>query len=190
MAQNLTTSFVSTDIPGAYANVQVLTTPAGVGTAGIITIIGEASGGPSYEQDSVQLKNNFFTPSQAALVQQKYLSGNIVDAMFALTAPSADANIQGAPTAIYIIKTNTGSQAHSTVSNNLGTYGTLTDANYGLNGNNISYQVTASQLEVTPTVTSTTIPAFGAPLNGDSFSIRVNGAAAHVITLSGTAFGS
>ena len=159
MSQQLTESWISTNIPGAYANVQVITTPAGTGTSGIVTIIGEAAGGPSYLQDPKALKNNFYTPAQAALVAKKYLSGNIVDAMYALTAPSADANIQGAPTGVYIIKTNTGSQASSQIFNSDGLYGTLVDANYGVNGNSIKYQVTQTEAELVPTITSVTIQA-------------------------------
>ena len=249
MAQQLTTSFVTTNVPGAYANVTVVSNPSGLPTTGVVTIIGEADGGPSYLEDT--LKNNFFTPAQADLVRAKYLSGNILDAMNALCAPSADANIQGAPTQIYIIKTNTGFQASAnvgpyvftvtsananagavytnngqsfTVISNIvagttlvasGTglpttsgvltkvsglgdstitfsadtdYGTITDANYGLNGNNIKYQITASVLEAPPFVNSNTIPAFLLTDSLPQIQTIATGTAASVTTIAAGQF--
>jgi len=180
MAQQLQNSWITTSIPGSYANVEVVSNPSGLGTTGVITIIGEASGGPSYSEDI--LKDNFFSPAQADLVRAKYLSGNIVDAMQALVAPSADANIQGAPTRIYIVKTNTGLQAQATVDTN---YGTLVDSNYGLNGNNIKYQVTESIAELVPTITSDTIPALATSDPTPQIQTIVTGTAVGLTTISG-----
>jgi hypothetical protein len=180
MAQRLTTSSVVTNIPGSYVEARVKSTPVGLATTGIIAIIGEAEGGASFLNED--LKENFFSVDQGAEVVAKYISGPIVDAFRALSAPSADAQIAGSANRIYIAKTNTGTKASALIDTD---YGTLSSKNYGILGNEIKYRITESQAEVTPSVTSAAIPAFGAALDGLSFSVRVNGGAATVITLSG-----
>jgi hypothetical protein len=179
MAIRLTTSFISTVTPGAYFEQNVRSTPVGIGATGVVAIIGEADGGESYTTE--KLKENFYTPDQASKVQQKYISGPIVDAFRALSAPSADADITGSVNRVYILKTNTGTKAQAVVDTN---YGTLKANNFGKNGNKIKYKITASQLEDTPTVISGTVPAFGAALDGATLNFRINGGAVQTITLS------
>jgi hypothetical protein len=182
MAQRLTTSFINTVIPGAYPNVSVKSVPVGVASTGVIAIIGEAAGGADFSSEDI--KNNFFTPDQADRVAAKYVSGPIVDAMRALAAPSADANIAGSATRIFIVKTNAGDKASAIVDTD---FGSLSAKNFGIGGNQIKYKIVASQLEDTPeTTSSVAIPAFGAALDGLSFSIRLNGGAVSVVTLSNT----
>jgi hypothetical protein len=181
MAQYLTTSQITTNIPQAYPFINVISTPTGVTSSGILVIFGEADGGPSYQVTA--LKNNFFTPNQLNAVKQKYISGQIVDAFQALTAPSADADILGSANQIFIVKTNQGTQASAVLAN---TYGTLSDKNFGLPGNNYKYQITSIAAEDAPAISGTTIPALGAPLNGVNFAIRTNGGASSTVTLSAT----
>lgn len=181
MAQRLSNSFINTSVPGAYPNVSVISTAAGVGASGIIAIIGEADGGNSYQ--NVALANNFFTPDQYDQVIQAYTSGPVVDAFNAFTAPSNDTDITGTANTIYIIKTNSGSKASALVDTN---YGTLQAINWGTSGNNNKYQITSTAAEIAPTVTSSVITAFGAALNSASFSISLNGGAPTVVTLSAT----
>lgn len=180
MAQKLSTSFVQTYVPGAYPNVNVRSTPVGIGATGIIAIMGEAEGGDDYSVEA--LKDNFFGPDQLAQVRAKYISGPIVDAFSALTNPSNDADIQGSVNQICIVKTNAGTKASATLDTD---YGTLEAKVAGTDGNKVKYQVIASQLEETPSLSGATIAAFGAPLDAASFTIRVNGGAASVVTLSG-----
>jgi len=179
MSQRLVTDFINTNTPGAYPNVTVQSTPVGLGASGILVIIGEADGGPSFQE--VALKDNSFTPDQADRVQNIYLSGPIVDAMRALTAPSGDTDIPGTANRVFIVKTNTSAQAQAIVDTN---YGILRDLNYGINGNKYKYQITSTKAEVAPSQSGDTIAAFGAPLNGTSFTVRLNGGAATVVTLS------
>lgn len=179
MAQRLTTSFVSTNIPGAYPNVSVKNSPVGLGATGIIVIMGEADGGPSFQE--VLLKDNSFTADQLSRVEQAYISGPIVDAMRALSAPSSDANIVGSASRIFISKTNQGIRASAIVDTD---YGTLKSKNWGKDGNKHKYQITNSAEEVAPSLEGEEISAFGAPLNGLTFSIRLNGGSASVVTLS------
>lgn len=182
MSQRVVTSFVNTNIPGAYPNISVKSNPVGLGASGNIVIFGEADGGDSYQ--NVVLKNNSFTPDQLDKVSQMYVSGQIVDAFRALSAPSADADITGSANRIYIVKTNASTKASAIVDTD---YGILRDQNWGLNGNKYKYQVTTTQAEVAPSVSGGTIPAFGAALNGASFQLRQNGLAAATVTLSATA---
>lgn len=180
MSQRLVTPYVNTNVPGTYVNYVVLTQPTGVSSSGIAVIMGEANGGPSYEQSA--LKNNVFTPDQLDKVTQIYTSGQIVDAFTAMASPSNDPNITGTATLVYIQKTNSGTIATSTVLNATpATYGTFSDINYGTLGNQDQYQVLSVDAEVAPTVQGTTIPAFGSALTGVMFTIRLNGGAAAVV---------
>lgn len=184
MAQRITTSFLSTNRPGAYFNVAVKSTPVGVGSSGNIVIIGEASGGAAVKGiDSVNgdlLKDNFFTPDQLDQVSSKYISGPVVDAFRAISSASSDANITGSANRIYIAKTNTGTQASSIMAT---AYGTLKDKNFGIDGNKYKYQTTQSISEIAPSITGTTIPAFGVALDALVFKVRLNGEAETTITL-------
>lgn len=181
MAQRLSTDFINTNIPGAYVKTTAISNPVGLASSGIVVIMGEADGGPSYSQ--VVLKNNTFTPDQLDKVTQMYISGPIVDAFRALSAPSNDSDIVGSANLVYIIKTNTSVKASAAVNTN---YGTFSDKNYGLPGNSYKFQVTSTASEVAPTLSGSTIPAFGAALNGASFSVRQNGGASSTVTLSAT----
>jgi hypothetical protein len=187
MAQRLTNSFVNTVRPGSYFDVKVKSTPVGVASSGNIVLIGEASGGAAAKGvDSANgdvLKDNFYTPDQLAQVEAKYISGPIVDAFRAISSPSSDANINGSANRIYIAKTNQASKAETTIAT---AYGTLSDKNWGIDGNKYSYQVSQSLAEVTPTITGSVIALYGAPLDGTEFKIRLNGGAEATVTLSGT----
>jgi hypothetical protein len=184
MAQRLVTSFVNTVIPGAYPNVNVISQPVGLGASGVLVIMGEADGGPSYQ--TVSLANNAFAPNQLQAVASQYISGQIVDAMTALTAPSNDPDITNTANLVYIIKTNNSSKASAVLAAlPSGNYGTLQDLNWGLPGNNYQYQVTELAAEVAPMVTGNTIPAFGAlnPGLSPAFNLRLNGGALTPVTL-------
>jgi hypothetical protein len=181
MAQQLATSFVVTSVPGAYSQYTVQNTSLGIAANGIVAIVGEADGGESYTTDLP--KNNAYGPDQLDAIVSKYTSGQIVDAFRALTAPSNDTGITGAPSLIYVVKTNTGTKASATLAT---TYGSISQKVAGVIGNNTQYKVTAAQAEVAPVITGATIASFGAALNGVSFTIRYSGSAAVVITLSGT----
>jgi len=178
MSLRLVTPFVNTNIPGAYPNVVVQSQPVGLGNSGILVIIGEADGGPGYNQVALSLQK--FTPNQLALVQQQYISGQIVDAFSALASPSGDPQITGSANLIYIAKTNNGTKASSVIPT---LYGTLSDSNWGVPGNLYNYQVLAVDAEVAPTLTGNSIPSFPALSTGLDFAIRLNGGASMTVTL-------
>lgn len=182
MAQFLNTPWISTPVPGAYVNTTVISSASGLASSGVVLIMGEADGGPDYSE--VTLANNFYGPTALNKVRSIYTSGPIVDAFAALSAPSNDPDIVGTASSIYIIKTNKGAQASALVDTN---YGTFMALNYGVGGNLYNYTISSLEAEVAPQYTGTTIAAFGAPLNGASFSIRKDGGVVTVVTLSNTA---
>jgi hypothetical protein len=182
MSQRLITSWINTVIPGAYDQIIVKSNPVGLGSSGNVVIIGEADGGPSYSQ--VALKDNSFTPDQLDKVTNQYVSGQIVDAFRAFSAPSNDPNITGTANRIWIVKTNTSAKASAIVDTD---YGTLEDINFGKAGNQYKFTITQVAAEAAPSVQGSTIAAFGAPLNGTTFNIRLNGGASTAVTLSATA---
>ncbi len=182
MSQRVVTSFINTNIPGAYPNVTVKSQPVGLGASGILVIIGEADGGPSYQ--SVVLANNRFSPDQLDKVTQTYISGQIVDAFRALSAPSNDTDISGTASVVHIIKTNQSAKASSLVDTS---YGIFQDKNFGVPGNSNKFSITSIQTEMAPNLQGITIPAFGAALNAMTFAVRLEGSAATTITLSSTA---
>jgi hypothetical protein len=182
MSLRLTTPFISTNIPGAYPNVNVISQPVGLGSTGIIAIFGEAAGGANYE--NTVLANNVYTADQLQKVQNLYTSGPIVDAFSALAAPSNDKGITGTASQIYIIKTNASVKASALLAANTAspsTYGTLEDLNWGVLGNQYQYQVVSTAAEVAPTITSNTFTL--ATAYGASFSVRLDGGASMVATV-------
>ena len=183
MSQRLTTSFVSTNIPGAYPNVTVKSTPVGITSTGDIVIIGEAEGGADFSVES--LKDNFFTPTQLSRVKSKYLKGPIVDAMAALVSPSSDTNIAGSIGKVYIVKTNAGTKAEADVeASPSGVYGVFKDKNFGVDGNKYFFKITQVESEVAPSITGTSLAPFTA-VNFDelSFSVRKEGGTVTVVSL-------
>jgi hypothetical protein len=171
MAQTLTTSFINTAVPGAFNEVIVKSDPVGVAASGVIAIIGEADGGDSFALDDI--RDNFFGPTQIDRVTRKYVSGPIVDAMRMLASPSADADITGAPTRVYILKTNSSTKASAIVAS----YGSISAKVAGADGNKNKYEITQADDEIAPEVTGNTIANFAA-LAGVEFAIRLNGGAA------------
>ena len=182
MALRLVTPNVNTNRPGSYVSTRVRSTPSGIGSTGIVAIIGEADAGEVFSNEN--LKDNFFSPDQVSQVVAKYGSGPIVDAMGIIATPSNDPDITGGANQVYILKTNSGTKAQATVDTN---YGTIRANNHGVAGNQLAYKILASSNEAAPTRTSALVPSLGAALDGLSFSVRVNGDAATVVTLSNTA---
>lgn len=169
MAQILTESFITTAVPGAYPEVIVKSDPVGIASSGVIAIVGEADGGDSFATENI--KQNYFSPSQSDVVGKKYVSGPIVDAMRMLSSSSADADITGAPTRVYILKTNSSTKASSAIAPS---YGTIAAKVAGAAGNKHKYEITQIDEEIAPSLEGDTIANFAA-LAGVEFGVRVNG---------------
>lgn len=173
-------------IPGAYASYTVQTANAGLAATGILLILGEASQGPSYSQET----NGpvAFGPDQFAAVSKKYGSGDLVDAFRTAAAPSSDPQIRGAPTAIYLLKTNTGTKATASMLRaGLSAYATLEDISYGLLGN----QIYSSVVNSTPEVPAQFQGAYVPPVIAAStwaLQFRLNGGSSFVLSGSGATY--
>ncbi len=179
MAQSFASSFGTIVNPGVYSSLVVATNASGLGLTGVVTIMGEADGGPSYAEES-DLTLNVYGPSQYSQVQAKYLSGNLVDAFRNAVQASNDASITGSPAAIVVVKTNTSGRATAAlVDPASAAYATMRDANYGALGNLLYFNVTEATAEVVPTTGPFTWIPNDATLNGQ---IRVNGGAINAVT--------
>lgn len=184
-------SYVTTDgtliIPGAYVQLEVSPQNAGLGTTGVLMLVGEADSGPSYVDEGSNLYKNAFGPDQKDAIIAKYQSGPIVDAYCLATSASADPQIQGTFSSVIVAKTNQGVKASTALlalGNANGTvaggtagaaYGTLTAAIAGASGNLIVSSVTAQTSEVAPTTGPFILAS---PSAATTVNFRVNGGAA------------
>ena len=123
-------------VPGAYSDV----TPASSGLAspslGVIALIGESEEGPAFSQSS-GLSAVTYGPDEFAAIQDKYGSGELVDAAKLAITPSNDPAIQGGAQEIIIIKTNSSTPAELV----LASYGKLVAKRAGSKGNSISAEI-------------------------------------------------
>lgn len=172
--------------PGAYWDFRVQRNNSGLSTTGVVTLIGEAEAGPAWSEET-DLSLNYFGPDEGGVVASKYKSGNLVDAFRIAANPANDPDITGAPSRIYIVKTNKGTKAQRALSRSgLADYGILADKSYGSLGNMIYYSVTASAPEAAPTTGTFTYlpgPELGTS-DGSVLSVRVNGLAKSDVVLS------
>ncbi len=176
MSQTLQNRNGRTNIPGAYNSLTVDAGTSNTPVAGILCLVGEADGGPGW-QDEPDLTQNFYTPDQFSFIRAKYRTGRIVDAAFGAITPSQDAKLTGAPAAIYVVKTNRSTRAQATLLKLDGatTYHYLADKGYGADGNLIAYNLVQAQAEIVPSTGPFTCLV---PNNTTDLSFRVNGGAA------------
>lgn len=176
MSQSFATDQGLLVVPGSYASYTVKAENVGLGTTGVIMLVGEAEAGPSFSQEGLKLKDNAFGPDQEGDIVSRYGSGPLVDAFRAAVAASADPRVTGSVSRIVMVKTNTGARASAELERfNATTYGFLAARNYGKSGNLINYIVDQKTAEVRPTTGAFTyIPAVGTV----AYNIRANGGAA------------
>lgn len=185
MAQQYVTKLGTLTIPGAYSSYEVAPASAGLSTTGVVMLVGEANSGPSFSEETDISEACVFGPDQLGDVVAKYGSGNLVDAFSTATAPSTDPEIQGAPSRLVLIKTNTSTKA----SGALGGYGTLYDKSYGVPGNHIYATVANSVAESIPgTGAFTFIPPVDAAVIRTSNNGVISGALSVTAEMTPTAF--
>jgi hypothetical protein len=175
--------------PMATVSYKVQNINSSLATSGVMTLVGEANGGPSFDQEAAGgIEKNFFGPGQLSAVIAKYGSGDIVDAFNQLIIPSKDTDIQGSPASIFIIKTNKGAQASANlVRVGQSAYVKIADMSFGRLGNSISTTISAANAEVAPTTGAFTyIAAPQIVSNTQVWGFRVNSGAAITSTLSTT----
>lgn len=121
MAQTYNFDGTNLVIPGSYIKTTVLNGNAGLATAGVIALVGEADSGPAYDELKVSKVNGAsilvdgsgnrvaFTPDEFSLVQGMFGGGRLVEAFNALAKPFKDGGVNaiaGTPALVYVIKTN------------------------------------------------------------------------------------
>lgn len=169
--------------PGAYSKTTIdLSGNVPLGPAGLVAILGEADAGAPGSAET-NIADNFFTADRLIEARNKYRSGPIVDALNFLFAPASDGAIANGAQTVWVYKTNASSRASLALA---GSYGTARAREWGVGGNQVSLKVLAAA-ETAPAKTGIAPAAFGVALDDASFSIRTNGGAAAVITLSSTA---
>lgn len=168
--------------PGAYSKTNIdLSGNVPLGPAGLIAIFGEADAGTPGASET-NIADNFYTADRLVEARQKYRSGPIIDALNFLFAPSTDAAIPNGAQTVWVYKTNTSVRASLALANS---YGTVRAQEWGVGGNQVSLKIQQTA-ETAPSKTGSVPAAFGAALDEASFTLRVNGGAASVITLSST----
>jgi len=182
MAINVSFNGATLFKPGAYSKTTVdLSGNVPLGPAGLVAIFGEADAGTPGASET-NIADNFYTADRLIEARSKYRSGPIVDALNLLFAPSSDAAIPNGAQTVWIYKTNSSTRASLALA---GSYGTVRAREWGVGGNQVSVKILQTA-ETPAAVTGTAPAAFGAPLNGASFTVRANGGAATVVTLSST----
>ena len=182
MAQTFTSPQTGTVVvPSAFTSLQVQSPVAGLSAAGIIALIGEANSGPATSLSTQDITTNFFTPDQLGDVIAKYGSGNLVDGFRAAASASNDGGIVGAPTRIYLYKTNSSVAASGTVLE-LGqsSYGTLSASLAGTAGNLLSWQISSATAHVEATSGSVAYMPAGIAYN---LGYRLEGGAAVTVSI-------
>ena len=181
MAKSYTTTSGTVRTPGAYPRYTVQTAPGGLATTGVIMLVGEATSGAHWSEET-DLEEVAFGPDQLAEVVAKYGSGPLVDAFRGAVAASNDPAITGSFSRIVPVKTNQGTAASAAVLK-LGpstAYATIYAQSQGVLGNQIQIGVSSAVAEVVPTTSSFTyIPAVGTV----NLNVRVNGGAASAVAL-------
>lgn len=168
--------------PGAYSKTNIdLSGNVPLGPAGLVAIFGEADAGTPGASET-NIADNFYTADRLIEAREKYKSGPIVDALNFLFSPSTDAAIPGGAQVVWVYKTNASIRASLALS---GSYGTVRSNEWGVGGNQISAKIIHSP-ETAPAAAGSPITDFGTDLDDVSFSVRFNGGAAVVITLSST----
>lgn len=174
MAQQYVTDAGTLVVPGAYPKINVQNNPSGLATTGVLMLVGEADGGPSYAEET-DLSQNVFGPDQLAEFVAKYKAGNLVDAYRGAIAASNDPNITGSLNRVIPVKTNTPTKASSTLPKiGGGTYCNIPAKMGGEDGNLVSRTLTAATAEVVPTTGATLIAP---PQQNTDVAFRVNGGA-------------
>lgn len=176
MADSITISGFSTQIPGAYSKIDVSgLSQVGLTATGRVALIGTAVGGVPYTAIQSPSDIPLFTqPSQAS---RAFVSGDLKEAAAIAFGPSSDANIVGGASSVLCLKVNPSTQASTTLSGELGPVATLTSLDYGAFTNQIGVQVAAGTTKgCLVSISNGTVTESADNLGGDAaFSLSYNG---------------
>ena len=178
--------------PGAYSDTQVADSSLASPSLGVLALIGEADAGPSFANET-GLSAVTFGPDEFAAIQEKYVSGELVDAAKIAIAPSQDPQIKGGAQQLVLIKTNASVAASLVILQGANPYGTLKAKNAGAAGNSISYACaqTSSQAVITISDLTSGASEISSPLGGNtvlSVLCTDSAASAATMTIDATSF--
>ena len=124
-------------VPGAYSDVNPASSGLASPSLGVIALIGESEEGPAFSSES-GLSAVTYGPEEFSTIQEKFGSGELVDAAKLAISPSNDPAIQGGAQEIIVIKTNASVAASASLPSS---YGTLVAKKAGSKGNSISAEI-------------------------------------------------
>jgi len=165
--------------PGAYSALKVQLDGGLPSVAvGIVGIVGESLRGAPGSVDGVTEWDSTQLPDLIAY----YGSGPIVDAALALVNPSNDGRVANGANRLKVFKTNASLQASLTLADS---FGDLKAASYGAEGNLISATIEQDLSVVEATTQSSSSIVFTGDESGAQITVRENGGAVNVYTVSG-----
>jgi hypothetical protein len=134
--------------PGSYSRIRVADSSAADAQLGVVALIGEADEGDAWAAETQGLAGVTYLPTQFAAIQDKFGTGQLVDAAKLALAPSNDDQILGGAQQLIMMKTNQSVKASLTLAS---TYGTIKAKRAGAPGNNtsITIAIAASQATIT-----------------------------------------
>lgn len=135
MASTLNFNGRVTAVPGVYTRVDASGLAAvGLGSTGIVALVGEAEGGAPYSVGVHRISN----PAKVARV---FRSGDLLEAAMMAFSPSADPDIPGGAQEVVLVKVNPSTQAQATLSNADGPVLDVSSVDYGAACNQIALTV-------------------------------------------------
>lgn len=155
--------------PGSYSDVKIAQGSIASPSLGVVALIGESEEGIPYSQEP-GLDAVTFGPDEFGAIEEKFGSGELVDAAQLAISPSNDPAILGGAQELLLLKTNASTFATTTLPQSASTYGTLKAKKSGLPGNNASVQVAIvlSKAIITISRLDTGVSEVSEPLGGNS----------------------
>jgi hypothetical protein len=175
--------------PGAYTTTQVAQASLAAPSVGIVALIGESTEGIPFSSES-GLSAVAYGPDEFQAIQDKYGSGELVDAAALAISPSNDQAISGGAQQLFILKTNASTFASATMEQGSSAYGTVTAKNAGTHGNQASFSVAivSGKAVITVNRLDTGVTEVSSPLgNNPMMSIQCTDATATAATCTITA---
>jgi hypothetical protein len=127
-------------VPGAYSHTETAEASVAAPALGVVALIGEAEEGLAFDNET-GLSAVTFGPDEFAAIQEKYGSGELVDAARLAIVPSNDPQIQGGAQELVLIKTNSSTYATLSAPQASSSYGTIKAKRAGEPGNQISVAI-------------------------------------------------
>jgi hypothetical protein len=168
MAIRVTFAGASLLVPGAYSHTETAESSVASPALGVVALIGEADEGPAFVTET-GLSAVSFGPDEFAAIQDKYGSGELVDAARLAITPSNDPQIQGGAQELILIKTNSSTKASMVIPQGSSTLGTLKAKRAGEPGNlvSVAISIVSAKAVITLNRLDTGVTELSDPLGGN-----------------------